>query len=101
VVPELDRYPGLASAVDVAVMTRYCLAWSRMVEAEEEVTATGVTVVNDKGVPIMNPAFRVASQAGQEIRMIAAEFGFTPAARQRIQPPQAPKDADPMVSLVS
>jgi phage terminase small subunit len=41
--------------VDVAVMTRYCLAWARMVEAEEEVSATGVTVVNDKGVPIMNP----------------------------------------------
>jgi P27 family predicted phage terminase small subunit len=100
VVPELDRYPGLASLVDVAVMTRYCLAWDRMCEAELEVSVTGVTVVNDKGVPIMNPALRAAQQAGQELRMIAQEFGFTPAARQRIQPPQAPENKDQMVALV-
>jgi P27 family predicted phage terminase small subunit len=101
VVPELERYPGLASAVDAAVMTRYVCAWDAMVEAELEVQATGVTITNSKGDTVYNPALKAAQQAGQELRMVCAEFGFTPAARQRIQPPQTPEKKDPMVSLVS
>lgn len=92
IVPELERM-GLMTIVDRAGLAAYCQAWARWREAELALKAEG-TVIEFRAMLIKNPWLAIADKAMLQLRAFASEFGFTPAARTRIQVPKAANDDD-------
>lgn len=92
---------GLLTTVDRAALASYCIAWQRLVEAEEDLTENGlvISVATEHGVKrIKNPAWSIQKEAMGEIRAWASEFGMTPSSRGKIQIPGAEdpeSEADP------
>lgn len=82
VVPELQRLQ-LTKPIDAAAMTAYCLAYSRMMQAQRTINADGMYHHNSQGLS-RHPAVSVLEAASRELRAWAAEFGLTPSAEQRV-----------------
>jgi phage terminase small subunit len=54
--------------------------------ASEDPDTQGLTIEGaTRGSPIINPVLKVARLSAQDMLRYAAEFGFSPAARTRIQ----------------
>lgn len=100
VVPALDRI-GMLSKVDRAALTSYCLAWSRMRNAQADIDERGLFVTSIRGAECANPAVAVQKEAAQQVMRFAAEFGLTPAARARLATPEAPKTENPLMQLIA
>lgn len=83
----------LLSEVDLTAFAAYCLNVSRMVKAEREVQAKGLTFITDFG-PKANPAVMIARQSAAEALKFAKEFGLTPASRTRVEIPSSGKPAE-------
>lgn len=92
VVPELARLE-LLKPVDRASLTAYCLTWDRLVEAQRLVTADGVLGHNSQGT-VRHPAVAVVEAASKELRAWASEFGFTPAAENKVKAQGGSDDQD-------
>jgi P27 family predicted phage terminase small subunit len=76
---------GLLTSVDRAALAAYCSAWSRWVQAEENIQKFGTVIKSPKsGFPIQNPYVGVANTALDQMRRFLTEFGMTPASRSRI-----------------
>lgn len=82
------------TVLDRSVMEAYCVAYARWREAEELVIKNGGLVIKYKGKWMTNPAFTAAHKCMDQMRRIAAEFGFTPVSRSRLSIDLKPKDAD-------
>jgi P27 family predicted phage terminase small subunit len=88
---EWDRIvPGL-EALDIlkpedrAMLSVYCVTWSRYVAAVKQYRTEGITLVNPGSRRVhKHPAVGVAEVAGSQLRTFAAEFGLTPSAEQRL-----------------
>ncbi len=81
VAPELYQL-GLLTRVDRAAFAGYCQLYSRWWEAERELRKLkGLTT--DEGKP--RPQIRIARESLEAMRRFCTEFGFTPAARTRIE----------------
>lgn len=83
VVPELARLE-LLKPVDRAALTAYCLAWDRLVTAQNAIKENGHTYTDAFGNPKKHPYVLIAEAASKELRAWAAEFGLTPSAEQRV-----------------
>ncbi|WP_324667157.1 putative PhiRv1 phage protein [Mycobacterium canetti] len=84
VTPGLERL-DLLKPEDRAMLATYCETWSTYATAMRQVWAEGITVVTPKsGVTHKNPALAVAEAARMHMLRLAAEFGLTPAAEQRL-----------------
>jgi P27 family predicted phage terminase small subunit len=83
---------GLLTLVDVAPLAAYCCAYARWREAEEALERMrtkdpvmfGLILKTRAGDATQNPLVAIARKARLDMLRIAAEFGFTPAARSRI-----------------
>lgn len=76
---------GLARGADADVLRCYVEAvWTHQ-RACAILRQSGVLVQGTSGNLITNPALRVQRDAATTIRMFAAEFGFSPSARTRIE----------------
>jgi P27 family predicted phage terminase small subunit len=92
VVPQL-RVLGLLTELDIAPLAAYCASFARWVAAErilatlaaEDPETQGFTVKGTLGCPMVNPMLKIARASAQDMLRYAAEFGFSPAARTRIQ----------------
>jgi P27 family predicted phage terminase small subunit len=92
VTPELLRLK-LLTVFDIAPLAAYCQAFARWVDAErilarmaaENPDSKGLTVTGTLGSPILNPMLKVARLSALDMLRYACEFGFSPAARTRIQ----------------
>jgi P27 family predicted phage terminase small subunit len=89
VAPELARL-GLLARVDLAALAAYCQCYAHYVEAERFIQEHGLTLAirDDKGVlksvqPV--PEVGISLKMLDKIRQFAAEFGFSPSARGRIE----------------
>lgn len=91
IAPELDRM-GTLTPVDSMLLASYCRAYSQWVKAEMIVEQEGLIVTGSTGNPILHPAARHAARLLQELRKAAAEFGFSPASRARVDAPPKPDD---------
>jgi P27 family predicted phage terminase small subunit len=82
----------LLSAIDVMPFAAYCEAVARWRTAEEALARMasndpvmrGLIVKSKAGTAMENPLVYTSRRAAQEMLRVAAEFGFTPAARARI-----------------
>lgn len=87
---ELDAMHILHSA-DRDALQIYCEAYGTWVIAQQGV-AKGVLInrgTDTNPHPVTNPAWRIARDAAQLVRSIGESFGLTPAARTRIELPEA------------
>ena len=62
----------------------YCEMYGTWVVAQEAV-AKGILMKGRGGNPVTNPAWRIARDAPQLVMVLGEAFGFTPAARSRIE----------------
>jgi len=79
---------GLLYDVDRAPFAAYCSAYGAWRKAEEELNATGLTIISGNGMVIPNPLVGITNTAKRDMMKYAVEFGMTPSARARmaIQP---------------
>lgn len=84
---------GVYANIDLQMLSAYCKAYSRWRKAEEDLAKMadldpnthGVMLKTSNGNAIQNPLVGVASTALKLMVVMAAEFGFTPSARTRLQ----------------
>jgi P27 family predicted phage terminase small subunit len=98
IAPEL-YHMGLLTIADETVLGVYCDAyerWRLAVDAwtrvqERDAMFSGLMVKSGKrGTPIQNPLFLAMRQATSDMMRAGAEFGFSPAARARLNNPLGP-----------
>ena len=82
----------LLTKLDRAALSAYCQAWSRHVEAEEQIARASALAFTHNGYPIVNPWITISKQAVDQMARFIGEFGLTPAARCRLSAPDP--DAD-------
>jgi len=80
---------GLLTQLDRAALAAYCQTWSHFVKSAEQLKNRPLTVIAGNGTEIQHPALIINRAAMQKMREFAAEFGFTPSARVRIDAPGA------------
>jgi P27 family predicted phage terminase small subunit len=77
----------LLSDLDAAAFTRYCVLTARFEQAEREIDADGVVYWTESlhgKLKRANPAAMLALRYSRELAHLEANFGLTPADRQRI-----------------
>lgn len=89
IVPELVKL-RLAVGADTGLLASYCSNYSIWRGATERVQKEGQTVLNARGEIRAHPCVRIAQNAAVEMRKLASEFGFSPAARGKIETPALP-----------
>lgn len=90
---------GVLTSVDRAALAAYCVAYSRWVEAEGQVTKLGTIVKTAAGNLIQNPYLAVANRAMEQMCRLAGEFGMTPSSRSRVQA-QAPTNEPSLADIL-
>ena len=75
---------GRVTAVDRAALASYCVAWSRWVASEAEVSRLGAVVKTANGNLIQNPYLAIANRALEQLNKVAHSFGLTPISRARL-----------------
>jgi P27 family predicted phage terminase small subunit len=83
VAPLLIRV-GCITPLDRAALVCYCQAWSRLVDAEQNLIKFGKVVKTPRGYPVQNPYLSISNAAMSTIERFATEFGMTPSSRSRI-----------------
>jgi P27 family predicted phage terminase small subunit len=92
IVPQL-RALGLLTHLDTPVLAAYCQSYARWVAAErilaklaaEDPEGQGFMIKGTMAAAIINPVVKIARASAQDMLRFASEFGFSPAARTRIQ----------------
>lgn len=107
ITPELERY-GLISKLDRASLALYCQAYARWVWAERQLQRAqvlaaekaaeaeargevyaggdGYTVATPGGHMTYSPHWVIANKAMEQVNRFLAEFGLSPASRNRVNP---------------
>lgn len=70
---------------DLDVVEIYVRNWFIWIDASKEVSATGITFVDENGKVSKNPAFGVMQEAGKVVTQIGALIGYSPRARMGIK----------------
>ena len=92
---------GLLTLADRSALAAYCVAYSRWVQAEQQVARFGTIVKSpEKGFPMKSPYLTVADQALETMRKLMVEFGLTPSSRSRIRVPEGGRAADEFDAFV-
>lgn len=92
---------GLLTQADRSALAAYCVAYSRWVQAEQQVARFGTIVKSpEKGFPMKSPYLTVADQALETMRKLMVEFGLTPSSRSRIRIPDGGQAADEFDAFV-
>jgi len=80
------QHLGLLAKVDRGALTAYCIAWARLLEAEEHLTVGGAVVPGKRRNKenVRNPWLIVQRQAMDQVHKFGAEFGLTPSSRSRL-----------------
>jgi P27 family predicted phage terminase small subunit len=85
---------GLVTDVDRSALAIYCQAWSRWVEAEQQLAKYGTVIKSPNGYPMQSPYLAIANKAMDQMAKILVEFGMSPSSRSRVsavrQPARAP-----------
>ena len=108
ITPELERLK-LITKVDGAALASYCVAYSRLVEAEGCINRLGMLIeipildrhqelVGHKAVK--NPACTQAFAAQKEMRACLALFGMNPSDRSRLKVGSGEKTLSPLAQLM-
>ena len=82
---------GLLTKADRTALALYCEAYSRWIEAGEQVKKIGMVVKNAQtGVVYQSPYLAIVNKAFEQIQKFLIEFGMTPSSRTRISVTEEP-----------
>lgn len=90
---------GMLHTVDLTLLAAYCNEISIYWACQAEVREKGVTIHNNQGNLVANPATGIGNKALSHAVSLAANFGFMPAARTKIGAP-VKKPNDPMEGIL-
>jgi P27 family predicted phage terminase small subunit len=77
---------GVVAKCDRALLAVYCEAWGEFVQAAEAIGKSGLLIKDPDGDKLRrNPLLTVRDHAAERLLKLAAQFGFSPAARTRVQ----------------
>jgi P27 family predicted phage terminase small subunit len=100
VVPELAA-SGVIGALDMMALATYCQTFATWKQCELQVRREGILVDAQMGGQKVHPLAKHARDLIGELRRLAAELGFTPAARSRLRvPPKASTEGDDFDAFV-
>jgi P27 family predicted phage terminase small subunit len=85
-VDQLEK-AGVLASVDRALLASYCEAWAEFVHAAGVVGSEGYTFTTEKGYVVPHPMVAIKNAAAERMIRLAGQFGFSPAARARVQAP--------------
>lgn len=85
--------PGLITRLDRAILMSYCVGYGHFLEAEQTLAVEGLTLHLPNGSQKSHPALTGLKLSDYQMKTAAAELGFTPSNRTRIE--IGPVDADP------
>jgi len=92
---------GLLTTIDRAALALYCDAYGRWLEAIEALQKYGAVVKSPNGYPVQSPYVSIANKAGEQVRLLLAEFGMSPASRSRVTAvPVGPAQPDKWAGLL-
>lgn len=85
---------GILSASHGPALGLYCMSYSRLVNAEEQLRKEGSTVPTKLGGHQSNPYVRIAREASRQMQSLLVEFGMTPSSSTRVamRPMEIPVD---------
>jgi len=92
---------GVLSRVDGAALGLYAAAFSRWQSAERGLQEFGLLLVDDEGLPRLNPLLKVAQESMAVMARLLCEFGATPSSRTRVKTIGAEAPADPLRDFLS
>ena len=84
---------GVLAKVDRAALAAWCIVWGQFIECCRVIREgtdgkgkdAGLTAIGSTGSLVQSPYVRMRDAAIAKILQLAAQFGFTPAARSRIR----------------
>jgi len=87
---------GLLTVVDRSALAAYCQAYSRWVQASEELEGKPLMLLTENGYAYANPLISIINGSLETMKKFMTEFGMTPSARSRIriEKPEEPDALD-------
>lgn len=82
-VAELESL-GVIATIDRAALAVWCDTWQEYLVAIAMIRKHGRQAVGSTGQMVVSPWFRAKATAAERLLKYAAQFGFTPSARARI-----------------
>ena len=86
---------GVMTNLDSDALAMYCEAYSRWVDANEHLKATGMIVRSPNGFPQQSPFLQVSNKAFEQMKSLLTEFGMTPSSRTKVQRKEGEEPTDP------
>lgn len=83
---------GVLTDLDRGVLSAYCVAWAKWLQAEQAIEKHGLLIKTKTGYVMQSPVVSIAKQERKAMLEAGAELGLSPAARTRINVP-APQSA--------
>lgn len=77
--------PGMIKALDMAEMTRFCVAYDLYMQAYETVQVEGMVMKNDKGITIQNPWVAIMNKQAEIMASAGGNLGLSPSARSKLR----------------
>jgi P27 family predicted phage terminase small subunit len=69
---------------DYIALGSLCQSYSTMMQAQRQLSKTGLLIQTKTGYPIQNPLLSIIAQEKNVINKLMCEFGLTPASRTRV-----------------
>ena len=83
---------GLLTTIDRAALALYCDHYGRWIEAIKALKQYGVVIKSPNSYLMQSPYLAIANKAGENVRLLLAEFGMSPASRVRVHAQPAAED---------
>jgi P27 family predicted phage terminase small subunit len=97
--PQLEAM-GVLTKIDGNALARYCQLWARWREAEAHILEHGSVVKSPAGYAMQNPYVSIANKLISALSRLESDLGMTPAARTKIEVPQAKEEPDALTKLL-
>jgi P27 family predicted phage terminase small subunit len=76
---------GILSRLDRDALLRYCQAWARLREVQDQIKKLGIMTKGARGALRLNPYLALEGPAAREVRHWANQLGLTPMARAKLR----------------
>lgn len=83
---------GLITHLDQALFTAYCLAWSRLLDANAKLKTFGPVIKTPGGTLVQSPYLQIVNKCTEQLARLGVEFGMSASSRTRIDPDTPPPD---------
>jgi len=92
---------GVLATSDADALATWAEAIALYLKANRELERQGPIIAGPNGVPMVNPASRIAKSALATMQRYQVEFGATPSARMKVKGNQAPAAVDPFDAFLA